>query len=101
MHQEVIAMTPGPIDLQVIMNKTPVTEKVQEVMERNAEQRQAFVAQEMERQNEQNARSVTNVPRSENPVIDERNRKKREQEKKKKKKAPPESTTGHNIDIEA
>ncbi|GAB1536356.1 hypothetical protein ADMFC3_19870 [Geovibrio sp. ADMFC3] len=92
-------MAPGPIDVQVIMNKTPVTEKVQEVMERNAEQRHAHLASEMARQNEQNTRSVTNVTKSDNPNIDDRNRKKREQ--KKKKKAPPESKSGHYIDIEA
>ncbi|MGE4497378.1 MAG: hypothetical protein AB7E48_05815 [Deferribacterales bacterium] len=93
-------MAPGPMDVQVIMNKTPVTEKVQEVMERNAEQRHAHLASEMARQNEQNARSVTNVPRSENPNIDEKNRKKRD-DGRKKRKAPPESKSGHLIDIEA
>ncbi|QAR34336.1 hypothetical protein EP073_13255 [Geovibrio thiophilus] len=93
-------MAPGPIDVQVIMNKTPITEKVQEVMERNAEQRHAHLAAEMTKQNEQNARSVTNVPRSENPNIDERNRKKREKDKK-RRKTPPESNSGHLIDIEA
>lgn len=93
-------MTPGPIDVQVMMNKTPVTEKVQSVMERNAEQHHLHLAAEMAKQNEQNMQSVTNIKASENPHIDEKNRKRREQEKK-KRKAPPESQAGHFIDIEA
>lgn len=92
-------MTPGPMDVQVILNKTPITEKVQEVMERNAEQRHAHIAAEMAKQNEHDTKTVTKAKGSENPNIDERNRKKHNKEKKKKKSSS--STTGRFIDIEA
>jgi hypothetical protein len=93
-------MAAGPMDIQVMMNKTPVTEKIQSVMDRSAEQHHAHLASEQAKQNEHNMRSVTNIKASDNPHIDERNRKRKEQEKK-KRKAPPESQAGHFIDIEA
>lgn len=93
-------MVAGPMDLQVMMNKTPVTEKVQSVMDRSAEQQHVNLASEQAKQNEHNMRSVTNIKSTDNPHIDERNRKRKEQEKK-KRKAPPESSAGHFLDIEA
>jgi hypothetical protein len=99
----------GPIDVQTIMNKTPVTEKIQDVMEKNAENRHVHVAHEMNKENEHNQQRVTNVQESENPIIQERNRKKRERERREVRKKlklneeekPSVMKTGHFVDLEA
>ncbi|WP_022851744.1 hypothetical protein [Limisalsivibrio acetivorans] len=98
-------MPAGPIDIQTVFNKTPVAEKVQEVQDKSAENRQAHFAQESQRQREKESETVTNVPDSENPILDDKEKEKRERERrereKRKKKSARKKGSRHIIDLEA
>ncbi|MGE4318296.1 MAG: hypothetical protein AB7E96_05265 [Deferribacterales bacterium] len=84
-----------------------VTEKVQEVNQRSADNKNITVTHEIQEEKEHRSKSVNETEESENKTIDQNNKRKQdEQERKKREKQKEEarkqvSDTGHIIDLEA
>lgn len=90
-----------------MVSKIAYAEKVQDVQDKSAENRNTTVAQEMKQENEKRAESVNAMEKGENSVIDERRRRQQEQERKKREKRQKEIAkrikrdSGHIVDLEA
>jgi hypothetical protein len=97
----------GPRDIQHVVSKIGFAEKVQDVQDKNVDNRNAAITQEMKQENERRSQSVNATEKGENSIIDERRRRREEQERKKREKRQKEiakrikKDTGHIIDLEA
>ena len=93
----------GPIEAQ----HTLVTEKVQEVNQRSADNKAIVVTHEQQETFEHKAKSVNETEKGENDGIDQNQERKKQQEERKRREHQKEearkqvSDTGHIIDLEA
>ena len=98
-----------PRDLQHILGKSYVAEKMQDTQNRAGENRQFIANELMKDEVEKREKTVAESEESEGKTVNADDRKKQEQEKERKKKRERskeiarrlERDTGHNVDLEA
>lgn len=97
----------GPADLQHVIGKSYMAEKVQDVQDKAAMNRQDVVVQEQKEDQEKRSETVAESETSEGKTVDTKEEKRKKEQERKKRERQKEIAkrlsrdSGHIIDLEA